>query len=116
MATLEDKINKKSTESVEKLRKQNRKIASTIFNNMFKKATKLRYSMSIEDNRIKSILLPIADIKIDAETSKFGANVQPIIRKEWFTPYIYNNKLYFKNSTGIMPGSLIFGKSVNRVS
>jgi hypothetical protein len=115
MATIEQKIGKKSVKNVEKLRLSNKKIAGTIFDNMVRLATSKRYALSITENRVTSVKVPVYDLEFNSESRKFGTNFKAVVKKIWFTPYIYNNELYLKNDDGYIPGKLIFGKSVNRV-
>lgn len=115
MATIEQKINQNSVQNVEKLRSNGRKIAGTIFDNMVRLATKKRYSLSITDNRVVSVKVPVYDVEFNSESRKFGTNFKAVVKKVWFTPYIYNNELYLKNNDGYIAGKLIFGNSVNRV-
>lgn len=110
MATIEQKIGEKSAQNVEKLRFSNKKIAGTIFDNMVRLATSKRYALSIKENRVTSVRVPIFDVE---RTS--GINFKAVVKKIWFTPYIYNNELYLKNDDGYIAGKLIFGNSVNRV-
>jgi hypothetical protein len=115
MNTLEHKIDEKSMQTLEKCKKNSRVVAAKIFDNMVRIASKKRFALSIKDNRIKEIRVSLFDVVANSEGKLFGQQVKCVEKKEWFTPYIFKNQLYLKNDNGIMPGALIFGKSVNRV-
>jgi hypothetical protein len=97
MATLEQKIDKKSLQTLENHKKNGKVVAAKIFDNMLRKANKSRLALSIKDNRIKQIRIEILGGKI------------------WVTPYIHNNKLFLNQGLLLFKGEDIFGKSVNKV-
>ena len=96
MSTLEQKIDKKSMQTLENCKKNSRVVAAKIFDNMVRIASKKKFALSIKDNRIKQIRIKM-----------LGGNI-------WVTPYIHNNKLFLNQGLLLINGEDVFGKSVNK--
>lgn len=98
MAKLEELLSGKSLSTVNQIDKHNKAVAGKIFGNMITVATKKRMAMQLDGSRIKKI------------------RVRLLSGNFWFTPYIYNNKLYLAHDWFICSGADVFGQNVNRVS
>jgi len=96
MNTLEQKIDKKSMQTLENCKRNSKVVAAKIFDNMLRIASKKKLALSIKDNRIKQIRIELLGGKV------------------WVTPYIHNNKLFLNQGLLLIKGEDIFGKSVNK--
>lgn len=131
MAKLAHILSEKGVETLEKVRIDNSKndheIARILFDNLFRKATKLgclieaeSISKAVRTNnvlqpfeivtktRIKRIRIPFIDVRIDGVLTSLKSELI------WVKPVIKNNRMLLFYNRGYIDASSIFGNSINR--
>jgi hypothetical protein len=99
MGNLLEHTNGESTLNLKRLQTKNKVKAGIIFNNLLTVATKRKLIIQFEKDRIK----------------KIRVHLKACGKYMWFTPYIYNDKLYLAHDWMVAKGKDIFGANINRV-